>query len=91
MLILVASNAAIYNIFVISFTIETGIFEFETINRNVDDKVGTIDIPIVRTNGADGQITVTWKVSEGTAKEGEDYVLTPSPVSFANKEVYYKL
>ena len=87
----VNSNAAIYNIFVILFTITIGIFEFETVNKDVDDKVGTIDIPIVRTNGADGQITLKWKASEGTAKEGEDYVLTPSPVQFADKEVYYKL
>ena len=91
MIISLLCDAAVYNVFVILLTIQIGIFEFETVNKNVDDKVGTINIPIVRKNGADGQITVEWKASEGTAKEGDNYALTPAPVRFADKEVYYKL
>jgi len=50
-----------------------GIFEFHKPSMVVKESVGTAALTIVRSNGADGRITVKWKTADITAESGKDY------------------
>jgi hypothetical protein len=52
-----------------------------TINEN-----GTATINLIRTEGSDGEVTVTLTPSDGTATAGSDYNNSPITVTFTNGE-----
>lgn len=52
---------------------QPGIFEFRRRGLLVRESVGTAQVAVVRTKGADGTAYVHWRTRSQTAKEGEDF------------------
>ncbi|KAH7944028.1 hypothetical protein HPB52_014742 [Rhipicephalus sanguineus] len=52
---------------------EPGIFEFRRRGLLVRESVGTAQVAVVRTKGADGTAYVHWRTRSQTAKDGEDF------------------
>lgn len=52
---------------------EPGIIAFEKRIYSIGESVGEATIPVIRENGADGEIQVTYKTVDGTARSGKDY------------------
>ena len=48
-------------------------FEFERPSFVFKENVGFAEIPITRSNGADGRVTLQWRTEDITAVEGRDY------------------
>ncbi|CAG0907402.1 unnamed protein product, partial [Cyprideis torosa] len=52
----------------------------------VQENIGTVLVPVMRKNGADGQITVKWRTIDDTAVEGKDYVGGQGELTFRHAE-----
>lgn len=52
---------------------QPGIFEFRRRGLLVRESVGTAQVAVVRTKGADGTAYVHWRTRSQTAKDGEDF------------------
>ncbi|MGL4423930.1 MAG: Calx-beta domain-containing protein, partial [Gemmataceae bacterium] len=50
----------------------------------VNEDAGTATVTLVRRDGSDGQITIDYAATEGTAKAGEDFTSTSGTVTFAD-------
>lgn len=65
---------------------EPGTIEFTQPSHLVKESVGTAHVPLKRTNGADGTVTVEWVTNDITAKEGDDFIGKSGKVIFENGE-----
>jgi solute carrier family 8 (sodium/calcium exchanger) len=65
---------------------DPGVFEFEKPSFLFKESEGTAQIPIVRSNGADGQVTLRWKTEDLTAVCGRDYIGGEGSITFAHGE-----
>lgn len=54
--------------------IEYGTFEFAQSTYSVNENVGTVTIEVVRTNGTDGDVGLSYSFQNDTANSGEDYL-----------------
>ncbi|CAN8003002.1 unnamed protein product [Ixodes hexagonus] len=52
---------------------EPGMFEFRRRGLLVRESVGSAQVAVIRTKGADGKAFVHWRTKSQTAKEGEDF------------------
>ena len=52
---------------------EPGTLEFTKTSFIVKESIGSAVLPIIRNNGSDGKIEVTWKTKDIEATEGKDY------------------
>ncbi len=68
-----------------------GYIRFTTTAYSVNEALGTIAIPIVRTGGNQGTVAVDYELQEGTAVAGTDYTDSKGTVTFANKETSKKI
>ncbi len=50
-----------------------GVLQFETDTATVEEDAGSVTVPVVRTGGFDGEVSVDYTVTAGTATEGQDY------------------
>ncbi|XP_015673438.1 sodium/calcium exchanger 1 isoform X8 [Protobothrops mucrosquamatus] len=65
-----------------------GIFTFEEPVTHVSESVGTMEVKVLRTSGARGNVIVPYKTIEGTAKgSGEDFEDTCGELEFQNDEI----
>uniref|UniRef100_A0A8D2LGE9 Sodium/calcium exchanger 1 n=3 Tax=Varanus TaxID=8556 RepID=A0A8D2LGE9_VARKO len=65
-----------------------GIFTFEEPVTHVSESVGTMEVRVLRTSGARGNVIVPYKTIEGTAKGGgEDFEDTCGELEFQNDEI----
>ncbi|XP_070590757.1 sodium/calcium exchanger 1 isoform X1 [Erythrolamprus reginae] len=65
-----------------------GIFTFEEAVTHVSESVGTMEVKVLRTSGARGNVIVPYKTIEGTAKGGgEDFEDTCGELEFQNDEI----
>ena len=53
----------------------------------VKESVGTALIPVVRKNGADGEVSVKWRSINKSAIEGKDYTGIEGVITFKHTEV----
>lgn len=65
-----------------------GIFTFEEPVTHISESVGTMEVKVLRTSGARGNVIVPYKTIEGTAKGGgEDFEDTCGELEFQNDEI----
>lgn len=65
-----------------------GIFTFEEPVMHISESVGTMEVKVLRTSGARGNVIVPYKTVEGTAKGGgEDFEDTCGELEFQNDEI----
>ncbi|XP_012873444.1 PREDICTED: sodium/calcium exchanger 1 isoform X1 [Dipodomys ordii] len=65
-----------------------GIFTFEESVLHVSESIGTMEVKVLRTSGARGNVIVPYKTIEGTAKGGgEDFEDTCGQLEFQNDEI----
>ncbi|XP_042301547.1 sodium/calcium exchanger 1 isoform X4 [Sceloporus undulatus] len=65
-----------------------GIFTFEEPVTHVSESVGTMEVKVLRTSGARGNVIVPYKTIEGTARGGgEDFEDTCGELEFQNDEI----
>ncbi len=63
-----------------------GELAFDVASVDVDEDAGTVTLKVQRTNGNDGEVTVDFATSDGTAVAGQDYVGQSDTLTFANGE-----
>ncbi|MEM6501827.1 MAG: Calx-beta domain-containing protein [Cyanobacteria bacterium P01_C01_bin.89] len=66
-----------------------GLVEFAAPNFSVVEGVPLVSVPVVRTGGSSGRVTINVAVNNGTAVEGADFRSPPGPIGlvFENGEV----
>ncbi|XP_075781937.1 sodium/calcium exchanger 1 isoform X4 [Pelodiscus sinensis] len=65
-----------------------GIFTFEEPVTHVSESIGTMDVKVLRTSGARGNVIVPYKTIEGSARGGgEDFEDTCGELEFQNDEI----
>lgn len=63
-----------------------GSIRFTTANFTVNEDESPVKITLIRTGGADGVVSVEYKLTEGTAKVGTDYIVSTGTLNFAAGE-----
>jgi solute carrier family 8 (sodium/calcium exchanger) len=53
----------------------------------VKESIGMARIPIVRSGGADGEVSVMWRTKDKSAIGGKDYVGGEGTITFQHTEV----
>lgn len=66
--------------------IEPGEVEFAQAVYVVKESVGTFDVAVTRTNGADGKISVDYHTSDINAVSGKDYKPCSETLTFEHNE-----
>ncbi|KAF4518915.1 hypothetical protein B566_EDAN006753 [Ephemera danica] len=66
---------------------EPGILSFHRRGILVKESAGTARITVVRTNGADGEVSVKWKTKDKSAISGRDYMGGEGVIHFNHNEV----
>ena len=61
---------------------EPGVISFEKRLYAVGESVGEAVIPVTRDNGADGEIVVSYKTVDGSARSGKDYIGGEGTITF---------
>ncbi|XP_074983427.1 sodium/calcium exchanger 1 isoform X2 [Caretta caretta] len=65
-----------------------GIFTFEEPVTHVSESIGTMEVKVLRTSGARGNVVVPYKTVEGSARGGgEDFEDTCGELEFQNDEI----
>lgn len=54
----------------------------------VKESAGLISVPVIRTRGADGRVSVKWKTIDKTAIADRDYLGGEGEILFDDKEVH---
>ena len=62
-----------------------GGIRLETSNYNVNEKDGTVDVTILRTNGSDGVVSIDYDTIDDSA-QGDDYTAVSGTLTFADEE-----
>ena len=57
----------------------------------VKESIGKVVIPVIRKNGADGEVSVKWKTIDKTAVSGKDYEGGEGHLVFKHTEVSFKI
>jgi surface-anchored protein len=63
-----------------------GQLEFDASSYAVNENTGDATITVHRINGSDGQLTVNYATSNGTAISGSDYTASSGTLTFADQE-----
>lgn len=63
-----------------------GAIEYELENYDVNESEANANITVVRSGGSNGEVTVDYQISAGTALEGEDYTAKDGTLIFADGE-----
>lgn len=66
---------------------EPGVLEFTKPSVLVTESSRKVKIPVKRTNGADGHVSVKWKTKDMTARAGIDYFGGEGELNFENGEI----
>ena len=61
---------------------------FEKRGIIVKESIGKVKIPVVRNEGANGNICVKWRTIDKTAISGKDYIGGTGILSFKHGEVF---
>lgn len=69
-----------------SFTGSSSTVQFSPASFSVGEGAGFMNITVTRSGGSTGAVTVNYATSNGTAKEGKNYVAASGVVSFAAGE-----
>lgn len=64
-----------------------GALQFSAASFSVDENAGVGTVTVERIGGADGEVTVNFATSNGTAQAGSDFAATTGTLTFADKEV----
>ncbi|CAG0887576.1 unnamed protein product [Darwinula stevensoni] len=64
-----------------------GTLMFKKRGMLVQESVGTLQIPVIRKDGADGDVSVSWKTHDKSAVEGKDYIGKEGTITFKSTEV----
>lgn len=70
-----------------NFFSEPGTFTFEKRGHLVKESCGDAMISVVRSNGADGSVSVKWRTIDKTAVNGKDYTGGEGTLEFKHGEV----
>lgn len=62
-------------------------FSFEHATRKCAENIGTVFIPVIRTGGHKGHVTVKYHTESGTAMEGHDFEGTQGEIEFEHGEM----
>jgi len=66
---------------------EPGLLSFNKRGILVKESIGMARIPIVRSGGADGEVSVMWRTKDKSAIGGKDYVGGEGTITFQHTEV----
>jgi solute carrier family 8 (sodium/calcium exchanger) len=66
---------------------EPGKLEFAKPSLVVKESYYTARVPVNRVNGCDGHVSVKWKTTDITAKEGKDFEGKEGVLLFDNQEI----
>lgn len=66
---------------------EPGVVMFQKRGFLVKESIGNAVIPVVRKNGADGEITIKWRSIDKTAVSGKDYTGGEGVLTFKHTEI----
>lgn len=66
--------------------VDPGTFEFEKPSILFKESEGKAQIPIIRMNGADGKVTLTWRTEDLTAINGRDFIGGEGTITFEHGE-----
>lgn len=66
---------------------EPGVVMFQKRGFLVKESIGNAVIPVVRKNGADGEITVKWRTIDKSALSGRDFKGGEGVLTFKHTEV----
>jgi solute carrier family 8 (sodium/calcium exchanger) len=66
---------------------EPGVLQFQRRGLPVKESCGTALVPVVRKNGADGEVSVKWRTFDHTAFDKKDYVGGEGVLIFKHTEV----
>lgn len=69
------------------FVIEPGIISFGKRGLLVKESAGFVEVPVVRTHGSDGEVSVKWMTIDESAISGRDYVGGEGEIVFKDNEV----
>jgi hypothetical protein len=64
--------------------VEPGTLQFSSATYSVDENGGSVIITVSRVNGSDGDISVKYTSSDGTAMAGEDYTKTKGILNWSD-------
>src|SRR5258708_12945591 len=60
---------------------------FSAEHKRVNERQGTVTVPVTRTGGSTGSVSVNYATSNGTATAGSDYTATSGTLTFADGEM----
>lgn len=63
-----------------------GVIGLETNSYQVNERDGTVEVTVLRTQGSDGVVTVDYQTFEASATEDEDYIPVSGTLTFADGE-----
>ncbi|XP_018013270.1 sodium/calcium exchanger 3 isoform X2 [Hyalella azteca] len=66
---------------------EPGVLQFQRRGVLVKESIGTAYVPVVRKNGADGEVSVKWRTIDRTAINKKDFVGGEGVLTFKHTEV----
>jgi len=69
------------------FFSEPGLLAFHKRGILVKESIGKARIPIIRTGGADGEVSVMWRTKDKSAISGRDYIGGEGILNFKHTEV----
>ncbi|GAB1600819.1 sodium/calcium exchanger 3-like isoform X6 [Argonauta hians] len=86
-----SSSVAIGKTFIMQVTIinddEPGVLDFSKPSVLVTESSRKVKVPVKRTNGADGTVSIKWKTKDMTAHAGVDYFGGEGELNFENGEI----
>lgn len=77
--------------FLFNRVLEPGIISFGKRGILVKESDGFVKVPVIRSHGSDGEISVRWKTINGTAFSGKDYIGGEGKLIFKHTEVAKEL
>jgi len=67
-------------------SVSLGTFQIESTAYSIGETSGNVTIPIVRTGGSEGSVTINYATANGTAAAGTNYTATSGSVTFSEGE-----
>ena len=74
------------NIILMLFPVKPGYIEVESSTIEVYENIGTVNVTLIRLEGADGLIRIKYRTVDGTARETTDYIPIAGEVIFNDGE-----
>jgi hypothetical protein len=69
-----------------AFEFSAGVFQFDMANYTVNEDAGVATITVIRTGGSDGDATVDFATSDGTAMDAVNYLSASGTLGFAQND-----